>query len=467
MMRAWAAMGACALWCVASQARASGLYFAERGVHGLGRAGAYVAGAYGLDAVGYNVAGLHGTGIHGDLTLLLLDAGYTRTLSIVDRGGTTQTVQSPAVDGRSEPLPLPTLVAAYEMASDRLTLAAGIFSPTFALMSFSSEVEGQPSPARYTLGGFSDSRVVQAGMWLAYHPSDVVSLGAGVHALMGTFRSSLDFTLSLPDRLLAAPEDPDYDAHGRMGVGPFIAPSGTFGVQVRPVSFVTVGLSVDLPTWIDSDSTFKVRLPDSAVFDTVSVDGDRARVQMRLPAVLRAGLEVRPTEWLAIEVAFVREFWSQHDEIVVRPDNVGIEGIPGGPPRIALPTIRIPRGFRDANSYRAGAELRGRLKGRSWFLRSGISYEESAVPPAYLSLSSLDFDKLMLAAGVGLEVVPRLRLDVAFAHLLLRSTSVSPAAGRLTRIHPLSGNAPDEIVNGGHYAAHANVVSGGFAYLFR
>ena len=92
------------------EAEASGLYFTERGVHGLGRAGAYVAGARGLDSVGYNPAGLRGTGLLGDLTQLVLDVTYRRELTIEDSAGTSQEVYSPVVRGQSELLPLPTLV---------------------------------------------------------------------------------------------------------------------------------------------------------------------------------------------------------------------------------------------------------------------------------------------------------------------------------------------------------------------
>ncbi len=465
-MKRWVVLALCTLL-GARTAQASGLYFTERGVHGIGRAGAYVAGARGLDAVGYNPAGLRGTGLLGDLTQLVLDVRYRRELAIEDSGGATQRVFSPTVHGQSELLPLPTFVAGYTTDDDDLTIAGGIFAPSFALISFPSEVSGKPSPARYTLSGLTDSRMLQMGGWLSYRPNKQWSVGAGVHALVGTFRSSLAFTLSLPDRLLAAPEDPDYDAYGRISVGPFIAPSGTLGVQYAPIHELTLGLSGDLPTWLDSAATFDVRLPTSAVFDSVSVRGKRAHVTMRLPPVIRAGIEVRPIERLAIELAYVREFWSLHDQIAVEPKGVKIDGIPGGPASIALPPIHIARGFRDSNSYRLGAELANSLRSHAWYLRAGAAYEQSAVPPAYLSLSSLDFNKLMLSLGLAAEVTPRVRLDVAYAHLFLQGQTVSPTHAKLTRINPLSGNAPTETINGGRYRAHADVVSAGFLVLLR
>ncbi len=449
------------------KALASGLYFTERGVHALGRAGAYVAGAHGLDAVGYNPAGLFGTGLLGDATQLVIDARYRRDLTVQDSDGNLQQISSPTVRGQSDLLPLPTFVAGYTTKDEHLTIAGGIFTPSFALLSFPSEVAGRPSPARYTLSGLTDSRLLLMGAWLAYRPNRKWAIGGGVHALVGTFRSSLAFTLSLPDRLLAAPEDPDYDAYGRISVGPFVAPSGTLGIKFTPLEQLTLGVSGDLPTWLDSDATFDIRLPTAAVFDPVTVRGKRAHVSMRLPPILRAGIEVRPIAQLAIEVSYVREFWSLHDQIVVAPQGVNIEDIPGGPPSVGVPRIHIKRGYRDASSYRLGGEWTGTLYDHAWFLRTGAAYEQSAVPPAYLSLSSLDFNKLMLSLGLGVEVTKRVRLDIAYAHLFLHGEHVSPAKARLTRINPLSGNAPNEYVNGGRYSAHADVVSAGFLVQFR
>lgn len=451
---------------ISAEVRASGLYFTERGVHGLARGGAYVAGAQGLDAVGYNPAGIQGTGVHGDVAQLFMDLRYRRELSIESGSGQIQTVRSPLVRGQSDLIPLPTLVLGYTTPSEELSVAAGIYTPTFALMSFPGEVNGQPSPARYALDGLTDSRLVLMGAWLAYRPHPQWAIGGGIHALAGTFRSSLAFSLSLPDRLLAAPEDPDYDAYGRISVGPFVAPSAGVGLQFSPLSQLRMGLSADLPTWIDSSSTFDVRLPTAAVFDTVSVRGRRADVRLRLPAVLRAGLEVRPTERLAVEAAYVREFWSLHDQISIDPDNVRIEGIPGGPPSIALPVIRIERSYRDASSFRLGGELTGEFRGHGWSLRTGAAYEQSAVPKAYVSLSSLDFDKVVLSVGVAAKVTERLRLDVTYAHLFMDSLVVDPASARIERVAPLAGNAKGESINGGRYVAHADLLSAGFSFWF-
>ncbi len=452
---------------VASVAQAGGLYLTERGVEGLGRAGANVAGADRFDAIGYNVAGLSGTGIAGDFTQLVFDVRYRRELLIQDSEGAGQRVYSPTIEGETGLLPLPTLIGAYTTEDGRYTFAGGMFTPTFALASFPASVDGQPSPARYTLSGFTDSRMLLLGAWFSARINDKLAVGAGVHALVGTFRSSLDFSLSLPDRLLAAPEDPDYDARGRINVGPTVAPSGTIGLRYTPIPELALGLSGDLPIWLDSDAEFDVRLPSAAVFDTVSVAGNQAHVSMTLAPILRAGIQYKPIDALALEIAYVRELWSLHDEILVSPRGVEVRDIPGGPEAIVLPEIPVERGFVDSNSYRFGVEYEGSALQRTFVVRSGVSYEQSAVPPEYLSLSSLDFDKVLLPLGLGVELWQGMQVDVTYAHLLLKRENVPAEDAALSRVQPLDGNAPFEPVNGGSYRARANVISAGFSYVFR
>src|SRR5690606_16093595 len=128
----------------------------------------------------------------------------------------------------------------------------------------------------------------------------------------------------------------------------------------------------------------------AAIFDSARVTGSDAHVRFTLPPIVRAGVEVRPNDELRVELAYVREFWSVHDVIELTPENVAIEGIAGLPERVPLPPIRFPRGFRDSNSFRLGGELAFRLWGYDMALRSGASYETTAVPPSHLSLLTID-----------------------------------------------------------------------------
>jgi long-chain fatty acid transport protein len=131
-----------------------------------------------------------------------------------------------------------------------------------------------------------------------------------------------------------------------------------------------------------------------------------------------------------------------------------------------VPPLSIDRGFDNSSSYRVGAEYTFVVAGYKLDLRGGGSYETTAVPPAYLSLSSLDFDKLTLSIGGGLHVGEHWRFDGVWAHLFASSVYVDPASAKIGRINPIDGNAPFEPVNGGRYSASADLIGVGLNYVF-
>ena len=67
-------------------ANGAGLYFSDRGVRPMGRAGAFVAGCDDLHGIWYNPAGIvdAGTSTLVDFTWVRFSIGYTRRLRIVD-----------------------------------------------------------------------------------------------------------------------------------------------------------------------------------------------------------------------------------------------------------------------------------------------------------------------------------------------------------------------------------------------
>jgi len=461
------ALGASA-W--ATEAEAAGLYFSDRGVRPMGRAGAYVAGADDLHAIWYNPAGLAdaGTSALVDFAWLRFSVDHQRELLILDADGTYRSVKSPTVNGNSQFIPLPTIAGSYAFGAHKeWTVAAGLIAPYVALNSYAETVGGQPSPARYTLGSFDGSVLAVPGAWVAYKPFEELRLGLGAMALVGVFQSQVTFSASPQDRLIGAPEQPEYDAAAQLKVGPIFAPTMNAGATFVPSKYLRIGVSGQLPTVIDSTARITVRLPTSAVFDTAQIRGDEANVRFVLPAIVRLGVEARPTPNLRVEAAYVRELWSAHDAITATPRGISLDGITGLPPKVAMPPITIPRGFADSSSFRLGGEGRVTVQDRALDLRAGVTYETSGVPAEYLSLSSLDFAKVTASLGAGLHVSPRLRLDLVYAHIFASGEAVDPRTAKLPRVNPIKGNAPFEAVNGGTYSASADLFGLGAAYTFR
>ncbi len=459
---------------IADDAHAAGLYFSDRGVRPMGRAGAFVAGADDLGAVWYNPAGIAdaGTAFLFDASWLNFSITYTRELQIADADGTVRNVSSPTVKGTTSFLPLPTIVASYNFGAHKeWTIAGGLLAPYVALASYPATVVGadgtpQPSPARYALGSFDGSLLALPGVWMAWKPFKQLRIGLGAMALVGKFVSTVTFSACPQDRLLCAPEQPEFDANAQISVGPIIAPTANGGIIYEPEKHVRFGLSGQLPMTVGANGTFQVRLPTDVVFDGASIQGDKVHVSFELPAVARAGIEVRPVDRLRIEAAYVREFWIAQQSITAYPNGISIDNITGLPAKVPVPTIVIPRGFQDSNSYRLGGEYTFKVAGYWFDARAGVAYETTAVPPPYLSLSALDFNKLITSLGGAVYIGRHWRFDALYAHTFMQSVYVDPATAKIGRLNPLPGNAPFDPVNGGTYKATADLFGVGVNYRF-
>jgi long-chain fatty acid transport protein len=450
-------------------ATAAGLYFSDRGVRPMGRAGAFVAGADDLGAVFYNPAGLTeaGTSFLADFSWLNFSSEYTRKLRIVDADNTVRIVSSPTVHGSSPVIPLPTLAGSLVLDDEkRWTIAGGFLAPYVALANYPDSVAGEPSPSRYALGSFDGSALGVMGTWIAWKPIEQLRLGLGLQAPVGVFQTTVTFSASPQDRLLGTPEQPDFDANSQIRVGPIVAPTLNGGVTFVPHKAFRVALSGQLPMVVSAPAQLKVRLGTNVAFDDAHVEGSDAHVRFALPAIFRVGAEVRPIDALRIEAAYVREFWTIHHSIDAAPRNIRIEGVTGLPSSVAVPNISFPRSFDNSNSFRLGAEYTVALGGYPVDFRTGVSYETSAVPPAYVSLLSFDMNKVTLAFGGGLHVGKHWRLDAVYAHLFAESVHVDPAEAQIPRVNPLKGNAPFEAVNGGDYSASADLFGVGLNYKF-
>lgn len=460
----------------APSARAAGLYTADRGVRPLGRGGAFVAGADDLGAIWYNPAGLAeaGTGALVDFAWLNYGAKFTRRTDVTDAGGTIRSVDSPTVKGTTPFLPIPTIAASYNFGEKKeFTAAFGVFAPYTAISTYPLTVGGQPAASRYSLVTMDGSALVMVGGYFAYKPIPELRIGAGIVTMVGKFASRAVFSASPPDRVISAPEDPSYDTLAQLDAGPIIAPTGTMGIIAEPTKALRIGLSGQLPWWIDAPATINVRLPTAAPFDRARQEGEDARVKFRLPAIARVGVEYRAelaeTSRLRVEAAYVREFWSMHDSIDVRSENIKLIDVTGFPSPFGVAPISMPRNFQDSNSFRLGGELamKDLIKDYWMDLRAGFMYETSAIPREWVSPLTYDAAKKVVTLGGSLHVGQNWRFDAMGALVLIDDTVVRPDEARVPRINPVKGNpTATEPINGGAYTASALILGVGGQYRF-
>lgn len=476
-MRAFGATAALAVLMGASRdAAAGGLFTADRGVRPLGRGGAFVAGADDLGAIWYNPAGLAeaGTGILVDFSWLNFSSEFTRKTQVVDNAGVARVYTSPQVSGSTPFLPIPTIAGSYNFGKEKeFTAAFGIFAPYTAIASYPLTVDGQPSPSRYSLVTLDGSALVVAGGYFAWKPLEQLRIGGGIQTMVGKFASRVVFSASPADRLISAPEDPQYDALSQLDVGPIFAPSGNLGVIAVPHPSLRIGLSAQAPFWVNAPATIDVRLPTAAPFDRAFQDGKDANVKFRLPPVLRAGVEYRtdtgPDSKIRVEAAYVRELWSLHDSIDIKSDNIRLYDISGFPSPFGVAPISLPRNFQDSNSFRVGGEysLKNLIKDYWVDLRAGASYETSAIPKEWVSPLTYDANKVVGSVGGSIHVGNHWRMDAMGGLVLLQGTDVAPGEAKVPRVNPVKGNpTATESINGGTYAARAIILGVGARYLF-
>jgi long-chain fatty acid transport protein len=463
-----------ALLLATSGARAGGLFTTDRGVRPMGRGGAFVAGADDLGAIWYNPAGLAdaGSSILVDASWLNFSADYTRSSNVVTAGGTVQTIDFPTVKGTTPFLPLPTIAGSYNFGKQKeFTAAFGVTAPYTAVASYPLEVDGSPAPSRYSLVSLEGSALAIVGGYFAYKPIEQLRIGGGLQVLAGNFNSTVVFSASPSDRLIGAPEDPAYDSFSQLKVGPIVSPSANFGMIGAPTEHIRLGLSAQLPFWINAPAEINVRLPTAAPFDRARQEGNEAQVRFRLPPIVRAGVEYRTDlnadSRIRAELAYVREFWSLHDSIDVRPENVKLFDVTGFPSPFGVAPISLPRNFQDSNSFRLGGEYSLKLSEYWTDFRGGVSYETSGVPPAWVSPLTYDASKVVLSLGGGLHIGQHWRFDALAALVLLSSTTVDPADAEVPRVNPVRGNpTATESINGGEYSARAVILGVGLNYKF-
>lgn len=462
----------------ADDARAAGLYFSDRGVRPLGRGGAFVAGADDLGAIWYNPAGLVDapSGILFDASWLHYTSEFSRQTVATSATG-TQFVQSfPQVSGSTPILPIPTLAGSLRFGDrSQYAVALGIFAPMVPVTSYPQTVSNSdgstsPAPQRYSLVSMDGSALVVTGAWFAWKPIDELRIGAGVEALVGTFKSTVDFSACPQDNIICAGEQPDYDAFSQLTVGPIFAPSGNAGATYVPSEHLRFGLSGQLPFSVDAPAKVDVRLPNAVLFDGASQQGDDARVKFDLPGVFRAGVEVRPLDRehdLRIEATYVHEFWSAHQSIDITPTDVLLYNVKTLPSPFAVSSISIPRGGQDSNSVRLGGEYTLPIDDYRLQLRAGVGWESSGIQEAYVSPLTIDSSKVTAAIGGGLYIGKHWRLDAVLAHVFASDVTVTPQEAAVPRVNPVKGNPTQETaVNGGHYSSRADVLGVGLQFLF-
>ena len=350
---------------------------------------------------------------------------------------------------------------------EKLVVGIGVWAPYAALTTYPDAVSKKPAPQRYSLLSLDGSLLAFAGAGVAYAPIKELRLGAVVGMLTGKFNTRATFAGCVPERFVCAPEEPSWDVLAQLSVGPIFAPTGELGALWIPHPSWRIGAAVQLPVYVRSPATLTARLPSTPVFAKATQEGTTGHVAFDLPWMVRAGIETRVVDDLRVELAFNYDRWSMHDSIVMTPDNIAFKNVAGFPATYPIPPVALPRHFQDSVAVHLGGEYSFQLGGLTWDARAGASFETSAIPNAYTSVLTIDQNKVTAALGGSLHW-RKLRLDLTYAHVFGFDVTVDPRDARISLTSPVQANLPKnpDYINGGHYAARANILGAGLTYTF-
>ncbi|HEX2690190.1 MAG TPA: outer membrane protein transport protein [Kofleriaceae bacterium] len=435
----------------ASDARAGGMVLPVRGVRTVERAGALIAGSDDADSLWLDPAGL--AHLAGDgKKQLLFDAAYVYQsvdYARIDSGGN----RLPPVSNQQPGQPIPTLAAALGIG-DRLVIAGGIAAPYAALHTY--EADGAQ---RYASVSLANSAFVYVTLGAAYKLGDRLRVGATVMDVFSKVVSRVVLS-GCPGQTVCAPEDPEFDALGQDIQTDYLSPSGSIGVQYDAARIATLGLAVQAPSRVSATGTFTSRLPSSGFFEGARVVGDQSELSLTLPAIVRAGIEVRPTPALRIEAALDVELWSMHDEIAISPRGVRIENA-AGVGTYVVGELAIPRKYQTSFAPAIGVEWHG----PTLMLGAGYSYETAAAKPGYVSVLTVDSTKHLVGVGGGYGA-GGWQIGVSAGFVALADVHVPLAEAKVPELTPLRDQPSTVMINAGSYKSHYLIAGLRFARWF-
>ena len=445
----------------------------------MGRAGAFVAGADDGQSVWMNPAGLSdaGNSLSTDAAVIVSPMDYTRQSETRDADGVRRVGEFPKVTGAVALVPIPSVIYT-RLLSPKWTGALSMLVPYGPQRSFPATVNGEGAPQRYSDISQDGSALVIVGAHAAYKFSDSFRVGAGLQVLVGALKDHKVVQSALPDRLITAPESPEFDSDLTIRVGPIVSPSANAGLVWVPSPHLRVGASVQAPFYVSAPATLAVVLPSSAVLRGARQNGDSATVSTWLPPFTRVGVEYRTAErgaGLRVEAAWVREFASVFDKISVKPDNVSIDNISVLPSPLPIRELAARNRTIDYDSLRLGAEYtyvpRGgteaveeRVAG-TWQFRGGAQYNGESVEPGYTQARTYGPAHVLATLGLGYQLSRKVALDAMYAKALRYSATVNPRDAGVKAELIFEGNPTTrESHNGGVYEASLDVFGLGLRY---
>ena len=401
-----------------AQINAAGFYAGERGVRSMAMGGANVAGVDDLNAAWINPAGLMNT---KDMTLHIeagvLDGNLTFHRYIPEYVGTgddKRKVEKAQFNDITNIAPvLPTAGIGYSIAPgiDSMRVALSVYAPSGFSMKYPKW-----GSQRYSLIESGDIQLFTqlSGAWKI---NKYISIGLGLQWVLMMTDQKIASSSYMGTDFLGHPEDPDYDSIIHIKGKDIFSPSADAGVMVSPLKWLNIGLSFQLPVWINAKGSMTIAkddMPKAPIFEDAWLDGSKISASMTMPWILRSGVEVSYFKNIKVELSFVIEGWSMLKKVSLKPEETiafkDIEFLP----YYEVGDMSLVKNFKNAYSIRLGGSYS--FLNDMLILRAGSFFETSAVSPEMLNVSNPDSNKFGVALGLSFNW-KNLSADISYGHI--------------------------------------------------
>ena len=412
------------------------------------------AGSFIAGADDLNALSYNPAGLSSASNTLQLDAALPMHGSSYTR---TDSGYDSTVQGQGLGLPSPTLGVVHDLGwVEGLRFGLGLTADYPMLQNWPSTAADPYAPQRYAVGDYRGTVLSKIIAGAGYRVNEWLSVGASLQVLAGNFTAVN--TVSTCDGVVCTqPENPAYDATIQMRAQGIVVPGAQLGVQIRPTDWLGIGLAWESGYRINADATFAMRMPTAAAYSgaELSPNAPKGKVSMRLPQQLRAGVQLLPTADARVELAYVYEPWSVHNSIDIELNNAQMKNM------LALGdysmgAMSLQRGFRDTWSVRLGGEYKPPMRDKPLTLRAGAMYEPSAIPQNMLTPMVVDLNKVLGAVGAQYSFAG-LHVEATYAHVFMLSQTVTNS--QVLQANPTRPAAPGlaTAVGNGTYTASADV----------
>lgn len=446
-----------AVTATATRADAQGFGVYEHDACMMARAGTGVAAPCDASAVFFNPAGIVGASTRWNVQV-----GGT---IIAPRGSFTDSATGVTTPSTKNNIPVPTFFVTRQLNS-RWAVGFGINVPYGLISEWPNSFAGRFLAYRAELKGIYYQPTV------AFSISPRVQIGAGVdfvHASVEV-KQRVDLSSQVADTLrgitfgqLGIPTGTDFADAVLSGSGNHLG--AHFGILMKPWDWVTVGaraltrVTVDVdgtadftryPTGISLPAGNPFRVPAGTPLDSVVtsafsgklLSGQGAHTTVPMPEQVIVGVALRPVSGVTLLADYQYVNWRAFNVLPFDLDSAGRR--------------TLHEDYRATSGWRGGIELAptGKIT-----VRGGMLWHQAAAPAQTVTPLLPEGARVEGTAGLGLQLSPRLHLDVAYQYIRQQDRR-----GRV--VDAAEGSVPTTALNSGLYTSTAKLYGASLAFAF-